>query len=326
MKKRLWIILTLIMILTSISGCSAKSNSSSNKNVKILFSMSDASDNFRKALTTSAKDYAESINAQLTVMDAAGSVEKQVEHMREAVSGGYNVIVCAPVNPDIALQLKKAAEGIPIVFLNSMPDNSLLEKGKYIYVGSNEFAAGQYQAEYIQEYLKNKKELKVVVLKGEKGHAGTIGRTKAVKQTFKKNGIEAEYVFEDYANWSSKKAKDMINLCLSTGKKIDCIIANNDDMALGAIEALKENKIDPATIPVVGIDATSVGLKAVADGSMQLTVYQPAKGQSESAIDAAIKIASGDSLDKMKYITEDGKFIWVPFEKVDKSNVNKYMS
>jgi inositol transport system substrate-binding protein len=325
MKKRLWILLTFIMIISSISGCSLQSNSSSNKDVKILLSISDASDNFRKLIVSSAESYAKSINTKLDVRDAAGSIEKQVEHMKEAVSGGYDSIICAPVNADTALQLKKAAQGIPIVFMNSRPDDSLLEKDKYIYVASNEESAGQYQAEYIQEYLKNKKDLKVILLKGEKGHAATNGRTKAVKESFKNNGIQAEYVFEDNAVWSIQKAKDMLNIFLSTGNKFDCIIANNDDMALGAIEALKENKIDPSSIPIVGIDATEVGLKSVVDGDMKLTVYQPAKGQSESAIDAAVNIASGHSISKLKYVTEDEKFIWVPFEKVDKSNVSKYM-
>lgn len=324
MKKKVAVLLTIIMMFAAISGCSSKGSTSSNKNIKILFSVSDGSDNYRKALASSAEEYAKNKNIELKVMDAAGSIENQVAHMKEAVSNGYNAILCAPVNPETALQLKKAAQGIPIVFINSSPSDDMLEKNKYIYVASDEMVAGRYQAEYIADYLKNKNDLKVVLLKGEKKHSATIGRTKAVKETFKEKGINAEYVFEDYANWSRKGAKDMFNVFLSTNRKFDCVICNNDEMALGVIDALKENKIDPSTVPIVGIDATSDGCKAVIDGSMKLTVYQSAKGQSQSAVDAAIKLASGESLSNMENLSEDQKHIWVPFEKVDKNNVSKY--
>jgi len=326
MKKKISILLTIIMMFVIISGCGSKSSSSSNKNVKILFSVSDNSDNFRRILTDNAKSYAESQNADITIMDAEKSIEKQVAHMKEAVSGGYDVIICALVNSDTALQLKKAAQGIPIVFINSAPNEALLEQNKYIYVASDEMVAGKYQAEYIADYLKNKNDIKVVLFKGEKGHSATSGRTKAVKQTFKEKGINADYVFEDNANWSRQGAKEMFNVFLSTDRKFDCVICNNDEMALGVIDSLKENKIDPSSIPVVGIDATGDGCNAIVDGSMKLTVYQNAKGQSKSAVEAAIKLASGGTLSGIENITDDGKYIWVPFEKVDKSNVNKYMN
>lgn len=326
MKIKISILLTIIMIFAIFTGCSSKNGSASNKKAKILLSISDGSDEYRKLIVNNAKSYAESQNAELTVKDAAKSIEAQVAHMKEAVSGEYNAIICAPVNASTALELERVAKGIPIVFMNSTPDEKLLEKDKYIYVASNENVAGQYQAEYIMNYLKNKSDIKVVLFQGEKGHNATIGRTEAVKQTFIDKGIKAEYVFEDNADWSREKVKEMFNLFLSTGRKFDCVIANNDSMALGVIDSLKENKIDPSTVPVLGVDATKDALKAIKDGSMGLTVYQSAKGQSISAVNAAIKLASGSTLSGLENLTGDGKYIWVPFEKVDKSNVDKYMN
>jgi inositol transport system substrate-binding protein len=326
MKKKIALILTIIMMFVIISGCSSKSSSSSNKSVKILLSISDASDNFRKLLTTSAKSYADNQNVELKVMDAEGSIETQVSHMKEAVSGGYDAIICAPVNADTALQLKKTAGGIPIVFMNNSPKDNLLEKDKYVYVASDEKVAGKFQAEYIADYLKNKSSIKVVLLKGEKGSTAATERTKAVKETLKEKGINAEYVFEDNANWSRQGAKDMFNVFLATGRNFDCVIANNDEMALGVIDSLKEHNIDPSSVPIVGVDATSDGCKAVTDGYMKITVYQSAKDQGKSAVQAAIQLGSGSTLSNIENSTKDGKYIWVPFEKVDKNNVNKYMS
>lgn len=324
MKKKIAMLLTIIIVFATILGCNTKSGAASNKNVKILFSVSNGSDAYRKLLATSAEDYAKSQSMELKVMDAAGSIEEQVSHMKEAVSGGYNAIICAPVNPETALQLKKAAKGIPIIFMNSSPSEDLLEKNKYIYAASDETLSGKYQAEYITDYLKNKNDLKVVLFKGENSNLATKERTKAVKDSFKEKGISAQYVFEDYAEWSRPKAKEMFDVFLSTNRKFDCVICNNDEMALGVIDALKEHKIDPATVPVVGIDATADGCKSVSDGSMKFTVYQSAKGQSKSAVDAAIKLGSGETLSNVENVAEDGKHIWVPFEKVDKSNVSKY--
>lgn len=327
MKKKIAILLSMFMIFLIFSGCSSNNSSnSSNKRVRILFSMSDDSDAFRHTLSENAKTYAQSQNVELVVKDAAGSVEKQVEHMKDAVSEGYNVIICAIVNPDTALQLKKSAGELPIIFINSAPNDDMLEVNKYIFVASNEMVAGRFQAENVIESLKNKGEAKVVLFRGEEGHSATIGRTKAVKQTFKENDVNAKYVFEDSANWSRKGAKEMFNVFLSTNKEFDVVICNNDEMALGVIDALKENKIDPASVPVLGIDATTDGCNAIIDGSMRLTVYQSAKGQSKSSVDAAIQLGSDGNLDKIENLAEDKKHIWVPFEKVDKSNVKQYMN
>lgn len=325
MKKKISILLTIIMILVIFSGCNSNNTKSSSNKVKILLSMSDGSDSYRKLLVSNAKSYAESQNVELTVRDAAKSVEAQVSHMKEAVSGGYNVIICAPVDSNTALELERAAKGIPIVFMNNIPDDNVLEKNKYIYVASDENVAGKYQAEYIINYFKNKSDIKVVLIEGENGPTARE-RTEAVKQTFSDKGIKADYVFEDTAEWSREKAKDMFNVFLATGKKFDCVIANNDAMALGVVDSLKEKKIDNQAIPVLGVDAVGDALKSIKDGSMKLTVYQSAKGQSVSAVKAAVKLGLGEKLSGLENLTSDGKYIWVPFEKVDKNNVDKYMN
>lgn len=324
MKKKLAVLLSIVIIFAMISGCSSKSSTASNKNVKILFSISNGTDNYLKLLVSGAEEYAKSKNIDLNIRDASESMEKQMSQMKEAAEDGYDAIICTAVNADIALELKKAAQGIPIIFMNNSIDDNLLEKNKYIYVGSDEIVAGKYQAEYIADYLKNKSDIKMVLLEGERGSTASDKRSKAVKDTFKEKGINVEYVFDDYANWDRQRAKEMFNIFLSTNRKFDGVICNNDEMALGVIDSLKEHEINPESVLIAGIDATADGLKAVGDGSMKLTVYQNAREQSKSAVDAAIQLGLGSDISKMENVSEDGKHIWVPFEKVDKVNVGKY--
>ena len=102
------------------------------------------------------------------------------------------------------------------------------------------------------------------------------------------------------------------------------VICNNDAMALGIVEAAREAGIDFASLPILGVDATADGCAAIKAGEMQFTVYQSGKGQGEAAVEMAIRLAGNGDPEEMEGISEDGKYVWVDFEKVDGSNVTQY--
>lgn len=323
MKKIRTVILATVIGMMCLSGCGSNTSGTAEVNgngVRIYVSLSQA-DTFRTTLVETARQTAEANGAELVVYEAENSIEKQVAQMKQAVSEKYDVIMCAPVDADTAQELEAIAGDIPIIFYNSCPDESVLEADKYMYVGSDEKVAGQYQAEYILENISGN-EINVVILKGTKNHSATNGRTEGLKQTLAASGKTVHYVFEDYADWDETLAAKYFDIFLRTGQKVDVIACQNDTMALGAIASSKANGI--SGIPVLGIDATSDGCAAIETGDMDFTVYQSAKGQGEMAVKAALALGSGGSAKDLEGVSEDGCYIWVPFEKVDRSNVSDY--
>lgn len=324
MKKKFGILLAAILFVLAVAtGCGTSTTTSGNGEIKILLALNET-DTFRQMLVDAAQKKASEEGVILDVKDAEGSIENQVAFLKAAEADGYNAIICSPVSIDTIVELKASAGELPIIFINTCPDDKYLEAGKYIYVGSSESIAGQYQAEYILDALSDKNELNVVVLKGPKGHSATVGRTGGAKKTLEASGKTIHYVFDDYADWDADRAKEMFKIFLSTGRTPDCVVCNNDSMALGVVEACKDEKIDPASIVIVGVDATEGGCESIENGEMAFTVYQSATGQGEAAVRAAICFAKGESVDNLEGVTEDSKYVWVPFEKVDSSNVSSY--
>ncbi len=321
MRNKLGILLAVVLF--ALTGCGSDSSVASNKDIKILLILNQM-DSFRGTLVSAARETAEAQGVQFAFKDAEGSIENQVNYLKAAQQEGYDVILCSPVSAETAVELKASAGDIPIVFINSSPDEKQLKEGKYIYAGSDEFVSGQFQAEYVLNKLADRQEINVVLLKGEKVHSATIGRTNGVKQTLEARGKKINYVFEDYGDWDQGLAKHMFEIFLKTGSPVDCVICENDSMALGVIEACKEANIDLNTLPVLGVDATADGCAAIKNGDMAFTVCQSGVGQGRAAVQAAIRFAQGESVDSLEGVSEDGKYVWVPFEKVDSTNVAKY--
>lgn len=330
MKKLICIFMCIVFTIGILGGCSNtdKTANGNYSGVKILYSLSDSNDNFLSLIKDSAVKYAEENGIKLTVADAENDILKQVTDVKEAAkSGDYDAIVICPVDADISTQIMDVAGDLPVVFLNRCPKETKLKPDKFVFVGSDESQAAEFQAKYLTDYFneKGKTDIKAILFQGEFGQAAASIRTSAVKKQLRKNGLNVEYVFNDTAHWSREKAKEMFLNILKMGKEYDCVICNNDEMALGVIAAMKENGLDPSSVPIVGIDATADGCAALKEGEMAFTVYQSATGQGSVGVQSAAILAKNGSISSIEGVNKEKTIIWVPFEAVDSKNVDNYM-
>ena len=142
------------------SGCQNKDQSGSS-GTKIYYTAIESGD-YYEGWANQLKEQAEAKGLGFDAGYAENSVEAQVAQVKGALKEGTDVFLCGLVSPDIAAEIKAAAGDTPVVFINNAPPEGQLAKEKYIYVASDEFMAGQYQAEYILEKFAAKDEINVV--------------------------------------------------------------------------------------------------------------------------------------------------------------------
>ncbi|HHW00491.1 MAG TPA: sugar ABC transporter substrate-binding protein [Clostridiaceae bacterium] len=262
----------------------------------------------KNAMEAKAKE----LGVSLIISDGQNSTEKQVSHVENFIAQMVDVII---LNPNSMVGCKPAVEsanraGIPIITVNTLVEN---QDKCVAFVGSDAVESGRIQMEYAARLLGGKGD--VIILKGPLGHEAEIGRSKGMKEILDKNpGINV--VYEQSANWSRGEGRIIVENCLNSGKHIDAVISQNDEMALGALEAINKFNLT-GKIKVFGIDAIPEALKQINEGNMHGTVFQDAKGQGAMAIQTAVKVAKGERVESN---------IYIPYVLVTKYDVSKYLN
>ncbi len=326
-KKSIAFLLCSVLLAITVTGCGAKSASAGVVNgsgVKILMTLHDETDTFLNTLCETIDQMAKDTGATIDTVYCQSDPELQMKQIADAEGQGYNAIICRLADATTILQMENAAGNLPIVFINNEPDADYLKGDKFIYVGSFEQDAGRFQAEYIWNGLGKPQSLNVIIMEGMKGHAAVPQRTNAVKYFFLDNNVNVNYVFVDHGDWSDEVTYDQLNIFKKTHQDFDCIICNNDPMAIGAIKWLKDNGYDTHKKLVAGIDATDSGCEAIRSGDLYMTVLQDTVGQGTMAVNSAITLAKGDSVSSLSGATEDLKYVWVPFVAITPQNIDQY--
>lgn len=335
-------ILATAMGTFMLAGCQPQSGINEVKSIKIGVTVYDQYDTFVSQLMEEFNDYATrkeeetGIAINVEIYNASESQTTQNNQVDAMIQDGCDIICVNLVDrtdPTTVIDLAEKNE-VPVIFFNrELVEEDLERWDQLYYVGAKAFESGMMQGQIAAEAFykddamdKNQDGVcQYVVLEGEAGHQDAIVRTEYSVNTIVSSGIEVEKLGYAIANWNRAQAQTkMAQLLSQNGTGIELVLANNDDMALGAIDALKTSELEREEWPVVvGIDGTDVGLEAVKNGEMVGTVYNDKKGQAEAMLNLAYALATDGSLEELDL--EDGKYIRLPYAKVGPEDVETYM-
>lgn len=311
MKKFLFAVATVAMLATSAQAAD-----------KIGVSMALFDDNFLTVLRNGMIEQAKGMEGlELQVEDAQNDVAKQLDQIKNFAASGVKAIIVNPVDTSAtqAMTEAAAAANIPLVYVNRQPINVDTLPDGQAFVASNEVESGTLETLEVCRLLKEagKSTANIYILMGELSNQAAVQRTQDIKDVMAsgKCGVELKIIDEQTANWSRDQAQNLMTNWISTGAQYDAVIANNDEMAIGAIQAMKAAGVDMKSVIVGGIDATQDALAAMAAGDLDVTVFQNAAGQGAGALEAALKLSKGEKVEKKVYI---------PFELVTPANLANY--
>ena len=186
--------------------------------------------------------------------------------------------------------------------------------------------SGQLLVDYFTQNPPEGNVIRYVMLQGEPGHQDAELRTIFSLKALEDAGFELVELARDTAMWDRVRGQDKMAAWLAAfGDEIDAVLANNDDMALGAIEALKAEGyfVDGKFLPVVGVDATAPALEALKEGTLYGTVLNDAVNQGAATSLLAIAAATGDFAD-YPYEIVDTHYVWVPYQMVTADNYTDF--
>ena len=300
--------------LTALMGTTAMADG-------IGVSMALFDDNFLTVLRNGIQSQADSAGLKVQIEDAQNDVAKQLDQINNFIASGVDAIIVNPVDTSAtqAMSDAAAAANIPLVYVNRQPINVDTLPDNQAFVASNEVESGTLETIQLCDNWagEGKTEVNVYVMQGELSNQAAVQRTQDIHDVMGDGRckVKINIIDEQTANWSRDQAQTLMTNWLSTGTAFDGVIANNDEMAIGAIQAMKAAGIDMATVQVGGVDATQDALAAMQAGELDVTVFQNAAAQGGGALDAATKLAKGEAVDQKVY---------VPFELVTPANVADY--
>lgn len=329
------------MCMQVLCACGKQQTENSN-HVHVGVTYYNKSDTFLSELITCLKEELKSLEGDhlettVTIRDAAGSQRTQNDQVEELIDAGCNVLCVNLVDradPSEIIDLAKE-KNVPIIFFNREPvAEDLMQWERLYYVGSNTKQSGVMQGELAADMIKANRwidrnkdgKIQYVVLEGEPGHQDAIIRTENAVDTLKKNGIALEKLSCQIANWNRAQAQNrMTQIIGQYQNKVELVLANNDDMALGAIDAYETLNFTESAFPVFfGIDGTEVGLEAIMNLKIAGTVYNDKEGQAAAMAKMAVSIVSDKGMEDIQF--ENDKYIYLSYTKVTVENVEDFLN
>lgn len=312
MKKVLLLGLVLILAVGMLAGC-GKDDKKSGK-LTIGFVSSNLNDTGQTYVADAAQAYADDKGIDLKVQDAQDDVAKQQDQVNNLITQGVDALIVVPVDTAAMKPITQAAKNadIPLVYVNRNPFGEKDPEDNTYFVGSKEIEAGKMQADYLVKTMGEKGN--VAILQGLLTNEGAVKRTEGNVDGLKKYK-NIKIVAKEAGDWQKDKGLSLTeNWLTAYGKDLNAILANNDEMALGAVKALEA--AGRTDVIVMGVDALPDAVQAVKDGKLAATVLQDLAGQGKKGME----IAEAAANDK-----DPEKLTWIKFTLVTKDNVDEYL-
>lgn len=282
----------------------------SDAEVKIGVLMKTMSDAYSNKLGTAIEKYTKENypNAEIFLMDGQADIAKQISQAEDVIAKQVDVILLNPQDADGSAQVLDLASdaGIPVVEVNTETTRTDYTS----YIGSNDSEAGEIMGRFVTEQLDG--EGQYAILEGEMGQSAQLLRYEGLENTIlKEEGMECIGVLS--ARWQRDKAMSTTEDWLGKYPDLKAVICENDDMAMGTLQAAEAQEKD---IIIIGVDGIEDALKAVKDGRLSGSVLQDSEGQASSAIDVAVKVGLGEEVES-RYN--------VPFQLITAENIDDFL-
>ncbi|MCI8311892.1 MAG: substrate-binding domain-containing protein [Lachnospiraceae bacterium] len=287
------------------SGAAEAEASSSEKKIGItLYSLKNE---FTVRVANAAQAKAEELGYELVVYDGNYDPATQISQIETMISDGCAGIILNPQDAEACSPcVDKAVEaGIPVVGVNTRVNNDKLTS----YVGSIDVMAGEMEMQKIADLIGGTG--KIVIIEGPMGQSAQIERREGIQNILDKYP-DIEVLAEKTANWSRSEGMTVMDNWLQAFDEIDAVVAENDEMGLGAREAIKAAGKD---IPVIGVDGITDALNAVESGDLVASIFQDGAGQGSKAVEVLVQVLEGNTVDEN---------YWIDFEEVNTENVAEF--
>ena len=317
-NKFLALLLTCAMVLTVLAGCGSKdtpapaeeSKPAESSTYKIALIQQHQTNAFQIAVTEGAQAKAAELGVELTILSADQDAATQISQIEQCVSEGYNAILFEPVDPDGLRDAAKAAADAGVVVINVVSFCTDWENAGIAAVScGNNIKAGENEMQHMADLLGGKGN--VAILTGPSAVTDALDRLTGYENILANYPDMKQVVAPADCQWDTAKAQATVESWLSA-YDLDAIVCQNDGMAVGAGNAAGAD----SGIVIAGLDGTPDGYEAIKDGRITGTVAQDGGAMAANAVEAAVTLLNGGSLESNILITDS---VWI-----DASNVADY--
>ncbi len=287
MKKRS--VLAMVMAMGMVMGLAVPASAA--ENYKIAWVDGNLANESNAICTDAAKAYAEENNVDFTLLDGQGSGENQVSQIETLIAQGVDCIIVQPYDAaacQVGVEAAIDADIPVLVTKTTIEDNSICP-----FVGQDDTVAGEMEMEWMAEQLGGKGN--IVIIEGPTGISAAIQRNDGIEKTLEKYP-DINVLHTQPADWNRDEGMALMETWLQEGKEINGVVAHNDEMALGAYDAIADAG-KAGEIKVIGIDAIDAAKKSVAAGELDATVLQDVETIGKKTVEVAIEMCKGEKVD-----------------------------